>query len=117
MKRKRCKKCGKLEQVENGYFVDEKFYCSECATECSECGKTFLIDDCFETNEGKLVCRDCKDRRYDTCHDCGLLVRVNHLHSIENEYFCVCDDCLSNYQMCRDCRRYYSPSNIRTLYD
>lgn len=86
-------------------FQEKYFYCDEC-------GKIEEKENGYLVNEEKWVCQSCLDDYYDQCNDCGNYFRRYEGYTINTGYgdcYEVCDECYSNgdYSYCDNCGNYY----------
>lgn len=72
-----CWNCGHIEEQEDMYQYQDRWYCSNCHTrifrECSECGKSLPSGDMFDTSKG-LICSQCFHNNYVRCNNCKLII-------------------------------------------
>lgn len=119
VRKKTCSCCGKSIDIEDGFWVNEEFYCDDCVTYCDECG-------CYELNENVVyvestnrnVCEDCLENLYTYCDSCGKYHRDYNLRYIENLNMAICKDCLeNNYAKCDHCGDYFELDDIEETDD
>lgn len=79
----------------------------EDETTCACCGVVVKIADCTVTADGDLVCKECLDREYGQCDECGEWFPRDELTEAGNGYS-VCESCLDDgYFCCEDCGTWY----------
>lgn len=88
----KCTNCGDWEpncvEVPNKGMVCE--YCREHAPyhQCEDCGGWCRDWDMRSDDNGIWVCDYCYDESWYTCDNCGCLVRVDDVHTIDDYYYC-----------------------------
>lgn len=102
---KECAECGRHEHEDDMYYIDDDWYCNECAGRCDRC-------DCACTNENltwincdnRYVCDDCCSEYYTYCEVCEEYVRDYDTTWIEYEDREICDSCRDAfYRDCDEC--------------
>lgn len=79
----------------------------EDETTCACCGAVVKIADCTVTADGDLVCKECLDREYGQCDECGEWFPRDELTEAGNDHS-VCESCLDDgYFLCEDCGTWY----------
>ena len=75
-------------------------------TKCSECGKRIkgrLTKKNSVFFNGKYYCKECFERNFFECDDCGEIHRRAEIHFTYNSRY-ICDGCAENgYIRCNDC--------------
>lgn len=79
--------------------------------ECEECGRYILEDDAVEI-DGDYYCTDCALR----CEDCDEWFRPDDDGEYVNGRW-ICEDCLSEYGYCQQCREYKSNDDMTFAID
>lgn len=104
---KKCAACGCICNSEEMYQIGEEFYCSDCASVCSECGETELMENMvlinIGTNEQRYICENCLDtNNIIRCRDCNEYFSLNfQWRRYDGESICVY--CCDNYGVCDRC--------------
>lgn len=91
-----------IEEVSEENMKDLDKVCADCGEEIENEDDLIYIDE-----YDKYVCRDCYEENYEECEDCGRIVHVDDIHSVEGGDRHVCDSCMDNYYYCEDCGECY----------
>ena len=96
--------CGRYECEECGEYADDimvggKHYCSDCVTECADCGYYHVNSDMLEVNRSGrhvMICESCANHHYISCEICGELfhkdsndIRIYTLNHDERGTVCI----------------------------
>ena len=81
--------------------VSEDIICSECGEVIIRAGEE-LDASLYEVIDGEYVCRDCVEREFVQCQDCGEYVRRDDAYAYNGNYLCE-DCCDENYVTCERC--------------
>lgn len=101
-----CEDCGEYDLIEDGVFVNDKFYCSRCMDDnvefCELCGEAFLLDSgCNYDSDGRAYCNDCIEKNeLTTCERCGYIIRYGE-KKVMSEGKPYCEQC-STYLRVKD---------------
>ena len=101
-----CAHCGNEINGDDYYTVTvgdkEVYYCTDCATECEDCGEVVLFDDAIEYN-GEFFCRNCTS----SCACCGNDFPTMYRKRCDDDEVwdeAVCPDCYdNNVYRCNSC--------------
>ena len=92
-----CYHCGRVIDEEDGYWIDDRFYCNDCVCTCARCGSAYAVSDTTYVSGYGDVCDDCLDDYFVQCEECGEYVAVDEATYIESEREYYCNDCISEY--------------------
>jgi len=98
-----CADCGQRVRADEALYCDGDYYCSNCVTTCPQCGDRIPRSMELTEIDGRMYCGHCLSNHFAMCDDCGELVRVDGMHTVN---FChrVCQSCFEqNYTRCPDC--------------
>ena len=70
---------------------------------CAECGCVIEENDDYYEVDGKFYCEDCYDELFETCEDCGCRHYRDEMYWIEGYDHYVCEDCYDDYEECANC--------------
>lgn len=113
-----CKSCGKMITFCQGKIIDHEFYCDDCIVKCDNCGEYVLEENSSETDNGDVICKECKDNEYSICEHCGALLRHEDLIEIQAQGIWVCQDCANkHYYECECCGKYFVREDGRETFD
>lgn len=92
-----CAKCGKTIMIDDSYDIDDKHYCSDCASYCYECGESHLKEDLIHIEDcDRFVCGNCIQKRYFRCEHCGKYYS-NYRKEVCEDGKKVCNGCYGRY--------------------
>ena len=104
-----CAHCGCVIDDDDYYTVtidgNEVIYCTDCATECEDCGEVVLYDDAIEY-EGYYYCKDCTV----FCRSCGDRIPTSEAIEYGGHYYCpeCCTRCSCCDELVPDDYVYYT---------
>lgn len=99
----------------NNTGINEQENEHEGMVQCAICGEWVDEDDTYETREGDIICADCYDEGFGTCADCGAIVPLDELVTVNHGWrdeADVCSSCLEDYSRCDVCDEYVSDNHI-----
>lgn len=93
---------------------------------CENCGAIYPMSEAVATSYGTLICKECFERDYFTCDDCGEVCRKDEMTLVNanlwnTESLQVCDSCLNEsydrygnprYVHCDDCGEWVTNDHI-----
>lgn len=102
-----CDKCGcVIEDEEDGVWLGDNFYCTDCCSWCSFCEEYHRRGETYIEGYG-WVCDDCLDDHFTYCEECNTWVHNDCSTYIEETDEYICDTCRDRlYFWCHDCHEY-----------
>ena len=97
---------------DDGYWIDDEFYCDDCACSCGCCDDLCMLEDATYVNGHGYICPDCLEAHFGQCPECGSYFYYDDLTYVESEDDYFCTDCLRRYFVeCDECGEH-----IRTIW-
>lgn len=91
---KKCRHCGKWFLKER---INEHEMCEACAANhfyCNQCETVHPISKKKTAPDGLVMCKNCFDRLYTTCQDCGVIVARCNVRTHDGDNYCP--ECYEN---------------------
>ena len=112
-----CEECGDEVDEDDGVWVGDDFYCTECARRCSCCDEWYAPDEdgSYTKNDG-WVCERCLDEKYTYCEECEEYLYNEEVHAVKDKdgnFIDMCEDCVekTGAKRCSECGYYYIPGD------
>lgn len=99
-----CYNCGRIFDEEDGYWIDDEFYCDDCACSCGCCDDLCVLENMTYVRGHGYVCDDCLATHFGECEECGTYFHYDELIYVESEDSYFCEDCIARFFVrCDEC--------------
>lgn len=99
-----CYHCGCVVDEEDGYWIDDEFYCDDCTCTCACCDDICVEEDATYVSGHGYICDYCLEEHFRECEECGVYTHYDELTYVESEDGYFCESCIERYFVeCGEC--------------